>query len=261
MATRRSVNRSRAAAAIAGLIVSLFRPGLTGPDARALAEKERVTRQLVLKNGARVTLQTSRGDVSIQGWDREVVDLKAEKTGDSADDMALVPVDIRASDDELAITSRVPAYAPNLRVRVDYQLRVPSRIDLKLLRTGWGNVTIAGVTGRAILQVDNGTVSISRFAGPLDVTTINGDIDARLTGIGEADFVKLETYNGDIRLSVPGAVTPHLDVRTLNGAIHSDIPLTVRNTFGPQVAHEANGVEEPLIRLISVSGDIHVTRH
>jgi len=33
------------------------------------------------------------------------------------------------------------------------------------------------------------------------------------------------------------------------------------NTFGPQVAHEANGVEEPLIRLISVSGDIHVTRH
>lgn len=233
-------------------------PGLSVSAEPGGARAGRVARRLPLKIGGRLTLDNSRGDVVIQSWDRPMVEIVAEPSGESEEAMAQVPVTIQAVEDQIDVTSRFPAYAPNLRVRVDYRLRVPGEIDLKMIRTGKGRIEVSGVSGRAVLKVENGGIRVTDFRGTLDATTALGGIDAALTEVTRDDVLNLETFNGDIVLRVPRGLKAHFALRTLNGKVESDVPFEVRSVFGPPSVHEPGGVEAPLVRLTSVNGDIRI---
>jgi len=251
--------RRRTAVGVSLLILFAFLlPERVEPS--RLESRERVTRQIAMSRGGRLSVQTSIGDILVRGWNRDLIELRVDKTGDSSEDLALVPVDIQTDADQVMVTSRFPPYAPDLGVKVDYDIRLPAEFDLKLLETGRGRVEISGVTGRSIVRTVQGPVRIRSFSGILDVETITGEIDATVDRLGPSGRILLETFNGDIRLRLSGAVKGHFALRTLNGTIESHLPLAVQHTFGPQVAHESNGVDEPMIRLSSVNGSIRVTR-
>lgn len=240
--------------------LALVGAGPTGESTPPPESRATLTKQFPLVRGGRLTLDNGLGDVTIEAWNRDLVDLRADQTADTDADLALVPVDIKSTPDSLTISSRAPVYASDTRVRVGYRLRVPAETDLKLVKADRGRVSIAGVSGRAIVRVLTGTVSVRGFSGYLDVSTLNGEIDAILTRFDRGDFVAMDTYNGDILLRLPGGTKAHYELRTLNGIINSNAPLPVLNSYGPHVAHEAGGVEDPLVRLTSVNGNLNVTR-
>lgn len=123
----------------AGLVVPLTAAPRAAATARTPAP-ETTTREFPLARGGRLTIQTGRGDITIQAWTRPTIELKAVKAGDSESDLAAVPIDIRAAADEVNIASPAPPGAGVSHTRVDYQLRVPADVDLKLVRTGRGRV-------------------------------------------------------------------------------------------------------------------------
>lgn len=240
--------------------LALMGAGPTGASVPSPESRATLARQFPHVRGGRVTLDNGFGDVTIEAWNRDLVDLRADQIADTDADLALVPVDIKATPDSLTISSRAPRYAPDTRVRVDYRVRVPAETDLKLVKTDRGRVSITDVSGRAIVRVISGTVRVRGFAGYLDASTVNGEIDAALTRFDRGDFVAMDTYNGDILLRLPGGTKAHYELRTLNGVVDSNVPLPVLNSYGPHVAHEAGRVEDPLVRLTSVNGSLRVTR-
>lgn len=237
------------------------------PGATSLAdENETLTRQLTLKSGGRLTLENTRGDIHITTWKGDRVEIKVQKTGLSSEEMELVPVAIEAREDEIHITSVFPVYAPELKVRVDYRLRVPEVIDLKRIRCRSGEVEISDIRGTADIRVEKGDITVKDFTGILEVTTLVGSIKADVQRVSPGDFIKLKTFSGDISLRVPKRTKAHWVVRTLNGTIESKIPFEVHGDFGPQVVHDTieNGsvdaeIDEPIIRAYSVMGNIRVT--
>ncbi len=241
------------------MVGALFLFSPAGDDALAIEGSERLSRQFTLKSGGRLTLENTRGDIHISSWRGDGVELRAETTGDQ-EAIDLVPVEIKSREDELNIRSVFPVYAPELNVRVDYRLRVPIEIDLKLVKSINGNVNVSGVTGRAVIEDDNGEITVKGFSGILKATTVNGKIEAEVTRVTESDFIRLENFNGDISLRLPSQVQAHWVVRSLNGTIESNIRFPILNNFGPQVVDFADGVEEPLIRAYSVNGNIRIAR-
>jgi DUF4097 and DUF4098 domain-containing protein YvlB len=224
----------------------------------AFGKDETLRRSLVLAKGGRVTVENTRGNIRISSWDQDRVELVAEKQG-LEEDMELVPVDIRARDDEINISSVFPEYAPDLRVTVDYRLRVPENVDLKLIKTVNGEIEVSDIAGRASLWTDHGGITVKSFSGILRVeTTTYGDIDVELTDVAPADTINLKNYNGRISIRLPEEVDAFWIVRTLNGKIESDIPFETKNNFGPYVAHHPNEAGEPLIRAYSVNGEVHI---
>lgn len=203
-------------------------------------------------------MENTCGDILVSSWKKEWIQLTAERSGDSVEEMELVPVEIKAREDEVHVTSLFPVYSPHLKVRVDYRVRVPAEIDLKLLKTTNGAIKVSGVVGRAALQVENGEIALAGCSGTLEATSLNGKIDADVPTLGAGDFVRLESFNGDILLRLPESVKAHFALRTMNGSIQSVFPFAVQSNFGPQVVHLSNDVEEPLVRVYSVNGDIHV---
>ena len=114
---------------------ALFQLFFIANDTYALGKDETLRRNFILKSGGRIILENTRGDIRISSWEGERVQLTAEKSGDSEEEMEQVPIEITARKDELKITSLFPEYAPDLHVRVDYRLRVPAEIDLKLIKS------------------------------------------------------------------------------------------------------------------------------
>lgn len=257
MAERRRTNRTPRSIPAYSLLVLLV-AGIGNVSALAPSRDESLARQLPLRLGGRVTIANSRGNVSISSWTRDLVDVRIRKHADTDQDSAQVPIDIRARDDEIAFTSTTPVYAPNLSVTVDYQLRVPAEVDLRSIKTVRGSIAISDVTGRAVLDVQTGTITVKAFAGTLDATTVNGQIDATVTRVDPSDSVQLETFNGDILLNIPKALKAHFAARTLNGAIQAAPRFVIRNNFGPQSTHVPAGIDDPMIRLTSMNGSIHI---
>ncbi len=221
---------------------------------------ETIQKQFAIAGRARLIVQNSRGDITITTWRRAAIDLKAVKSAETPEDFAAVTIDVHATGDSLALSSRAPAGGRLARTRVDYQLRVPADADLRLIETGRGRIDITGITGRAIARVENGPLRISEFAGVLDAMTTNGDIDAVLARVDPDASIKLETFNGNIRLRLPRTAAPHFEVRTLNGAVTSEVPLKIEDPFGPRLAHDAGAAGAPFISLVSITGDIHIAR-
>ncbi len=232
---------------------------VSASDESLASASERLSRQFVLKKGGRLTVENTRGDIHISSWEEDAVELRAETTGNEGD-FELVPVEITARNDELNIRSVFPVYAPELKVRVDYRLRVPREVDLKWVKSVNGEVRVSGIRGRAVIEVDNGEISVKDFSGRLKAKTVNGKIEAEIFGVDRSHAVSLENYNGDISLRLPKRIKAHWIVRTLNGDIESDMRFPVQNNFGPQVVDFADGVAEPLIRAYSVNGNIHIAR-
>jgi DUF4097 and DUF4098 domain-containing protein YvlB len=224
--------------------------------AASAADKD-LNRRLPLKDGGRLTIENTQGDIRISSWDEQVVELRAEISTDSDEEMSLVPVEIDAKDDEIRITSLYPVYAPKLKVKVNYRLRVPRETDLKLIKTMNGDLRISGVSGRAIVEVANGEIEIEKFSGYLKATATNGKIEAEVSSINEAGHVALENYNGDISLRLPRNTQAYWLVKTMNGHIDSTIPFTIKDEFGPEVAR-LDGAEEPVIHIYSINGDIRI---
>jgi hypothetical protein len=220
---------------------------------------ETLSRVFPLASGGRITLDNTRGNIQIHAWDRDEVELVAEKSGDSDEDMALVPIEIDSLDDELTVSSLFPEYAPDLYVRVHYRLRVPRKVDLKLIRTVNGEIDVSGVTGRAVLLTDHGHINVKGFSGLLRAESLAyGAIDVELAEVDRSDRLDLQNMNGAISVRVPQDVNAFWICRTLNGKIESDIPFDIRSNFGPHTAHHPIEGGEPLFHAYSVNGDIHI---
>ena len=226
-----------------------------------VSARDSLARDVPLRAGGRVTIDTTRGDIRVTAWDRDLVELRVERNAERGEDLALVPVEIRSGADEINLVSKAPAYASGVRVRVTYRLRVPSLVDLKSLATTTGNVVVSGVSGRTVARVENGNITVTGSSGSIDLMSGNGHIDASPAEIAQDDSLRLETYNGDILLAVPEKTRDaRFELRTLNGTIHSEIPFDIKRSFGPQWVHEVGSNRGPLVCAYSANGDINVRR-
>jgi len=203
---------------------------LAGLDLQRDRVKHTATSSLAadLEGAERVSIKNVNGDVVVDSWDRDRVEVKAEKTAwgmdrEVAQDRAeSLPVDIQRRNGEILVDARGPVPSGvgllNLqRMHTDLIVSVPARVPLE-------------VTTRA------GDVTVRGHAAELSVVTTSGDI--RLLGSGEK--VKSESVSGDTVLSTDAAVEAEL--ATLSG----DLSAGFRPVPGGQY------------RFRSSSGDIHV---
>jgi len=114
----------------------------------------------------------------------------------------------------------------------------------------------------------NGSINGSIRRGPIDAKDVSGTIrleteigpvtvtNATLSSNG---LLRLRTFNGDVRLSLAQRPT---DARILalamNGSIKSDIPLFLKESWGPRWGEATLGKGEPLISVDVVTGTVEI---
>lgn len=210
-----------------------------------------------IDEGSVVRLETTSGDLSVIGWDKDQVSVQAPE-GKASVQQASTPLEIRS----------VPGGSSDL------QVRVPHRCDL-VLRAVSGDVELKDVEGQLSVQTTSGDISAHNLRGDVRVRTVSGDTDVRcshLAGLSidtvsgdgliesplddEADY-HMRSVSGDLALLVPEDQAFTVHSVSLSGEFTCNLPHEIEQQGWGKVDAQINGggVE---FHVRSASGDVRI---
>ncbi len=242
-------------------------------------ESEEFSRVLPLKSGGTFSLKNVNGSITITTWKEDKVDIKALKTtkGDP-DKMKEVKIEVEATTNSVSVNTIFPKWK-NIRVSVNYEVKVPQGVNLGKVKSTNGSVYITGpvghtnastTNGRIKLDGAKGTISLSSTNGRIEAVNIRGELDADTTNgtivlemLSFEDTIKAKTTNGSITLRVGSLekVNADFSARTVNGSISLDLPVTLKSMKKSRRSLEGQiGQGGPEISLRTVNGSIKITK-
>jgi Putative adhesin len=219
--------------AFAGLAVLFW---VLAATARAAGSGD-VQRTVSLDARGTVSIETFKGSVDVETWDRPQAEVSARIEPDTTcgDDshreervrLTEVQIDssparlsIRSSYDRLKDLPDVPFHADgfdatcNAYPFVRYRLRVPRTARLEI-EDHKSNIGVDGLQADARIQTHKGKVRVRNHDGAIELTTHKGDVYVEFARLAAGS--RLETYKGDIEVAVPRSAGFDLDARIERG--------------------------------------------
>ncbi len=183
-----------------------------------------------MNKAGRVSLENVNGEVEVTVWDRAEVQVHAVKEASSQSRLDAVEINVKASDDRVAIETHYPSSFGHLfnsgHAEVSYSLTIPrtARLEIDLVN---GPLKAEGVSGGLEVEAVNGTVTLRNVAGDIRVETVNGTQQIALAALDPSASVSLESVNGHIELTLPSGAGADVHAETVNGRISNDLGLEV----------------------------------
>ena len=248
------------------------------PGALAQQSDEDFRQQAPLVLGGSVTVENSRGDVRVEGWDKSEILVEGHKyfEGDDRDRAEwLRETKIRFEGDEHHRLVKVE-YPDNFgwnhwnwngRRGVNLTLHVPRQVNADL-RNDRGQLTIQRLAGKLDIGHDRGDIDVSDLDGELRVNADRGNLKVRDSAIRngirvslDRGFVNidlkhfggngdLEVSRGDLSITLPGNAAFTVDAeRNRRTSFHTDFSVLTRGGFeGDHIQGDVNG-GGPTLRL------------
>jgi len=210
------------------------------------AQKDVITRTLPINKGGTLEVELSQGDIQIETWNKNEVQLKVDGLSDD--------------DDKLELKSTGNYVSIKYKSRwgwggksADYYLSVPSDININVTTFG-GDIDIYNdINGDVSLKTMGGDISVSDIKGDAKLETMGGDITFK----NIAGSALISSQGGDLRgenINGPGS-----DVKTMGGDIRFNKVKDVRKitTFGGDI-----NVKESVgdVELTTFGGNIRLER-
>ena len=221
--------------------MGLLSPSMAGAEERgSIAERdgyyvERLVKTFAVKVGGQLGVDSQRGAIRVESWDRGEVQVEIEKRADVFTEgeaerlFADFEIEIEATDDEVQVEGRSRGDRRSRSLELHYVVKVPKRFNVDLETIG-GSVAVGDLQGEVKIETSGGSIGLGHIKkGPVDVHTSGGSvtIDKIEQGNGNA-----ETSGGSIQV---GEVTGDLDLQTSGGS------LQIGRVGGVLVAETAGG--------------------
>lgn len=191
-----------------------------------LADEQVFVRTYKLPAGGHFQLDNVNGSVKVEGWDKDEVEVRAVKTGESdPQELDRVKIEIQSQPGEVDVHTLYPQ-DEGADVAVEYEVHVPNRVLLNCIGTINGSVRVSGIDGSGDLRSVNGDVEVTSSSGRFSAKTTNGDLHLDLRKVQGDAPMNLETVNGSVYLGLPHDAHAQFAVRSMNGEFQSDIPVT-----------------------------------
>jgi hypothetical protein len=239
--------------------------------------REAFEKTLPLEKDGTFSIKNTNGAIHIATWDKPEVEIKAEKIARRQEsDLERVRIDIETSGSNRVSVKTVYEKFRNLRVEVQYEIRVPEGVNLEYVQltngtveleggfsdvqasTTNGNVILNKASGDIHLSTTNGSVKAYDVEGPLEAGTTNGSVHLEVGALH--DRIKAGTTNGSITLVLSGKPDADLNARTTNGSIHLDFPVTVSGTLSRRSIQGTVGQGGPQVSLRTTNGSITIRK-
>jgi DUF4097 and DUF4098 domain-containing protein YvlB len=222
---------------------------------------------MALKPGGTLSLENTNGDIKIQGWNEEKLEITAiEKRSYPLSprisfyrSQALEPkIDVQSSEDAVRIrTSSAGDKEDELRL-VHYDLRVPRSVKLDGIHNGQGSIQISDIFGSLQVSQKDGDVTVKNFSGFADIVLGSGSVEAELLDVRPEDEVRIKTGRGDIVLYLEAGIEAQIDADAPDGGISSDIDL--RRPLPAKTVSVRLGEGKAVIMLSTLHGAIKIKK-
>lgn len=245
---------------LASLVVTLALVGVMPRAAGGADTTDRQTRTIPLPAGRVLELAVTVGEIQVTGWDRAEAALEVTREAPSQAALAALPVVVDESAQRVRVAVVQTDGGKDPAWRGTIVARIPRDAVVAGLTVFEGRVRLTGLVGAVTASVSRGPIEARAVAGRLRLETGIGSVvlrEARLTPDG---LLRLRAFNGDVRL---GLAERPSDARilavALNGRVHSSVPLTMKDQWGPRFGEATLGNGVPLISIDVVTGRVEIT--
>jgi hypothetical protein len=213
-----------------------------------------------LPPGRALSVELTVGHLRVRGESRSDALIEVVRTAPNPEALSRIPVTLEESAIEVRVVGVQTAHQTDAALKTDVSIRVPHDAALNALRVMEGRITLEGLSGSVNADLRRGPIDARNLAGVVRLETGIGDLSATAMRLTPQGLIRLRAFNGNVRLTL--AEQPK-DARVmalaLNGTIQSEIPLTMRDTWGPRWGEAVLGKGEPVISLDVVTGRIEIT--
>lgn len=220
---------------------------------------DRQTRVLTLPEGRPLVIEVTIGEVRVEGWDKPEVEVTVERRVPSAAQLSRLPVSIAEVPPGVVVTALQTGDTADPALRSDVRVRLPRSARIERLQVMEGRIVIDGFDGAITGAIRRGPIDAKNISGTVRLSTEIGPITVTNARLSANGLLRLRTFNGDVTLSL--AQRP-FDARimalALNGSIRSDIPLSMRESWGPRWGEATLGKGEPIISIDVVTGAVEI---
>ncbi len=167
-------------------------------------------------------------------------------------------MDETASAPRISVVQAADGRDPALRSEIT--IRAPMDARFESVRVFEGKVTLEQLHAACDVVLQRGPIEASGLAGRIRLETGIGAIDVKESVLSAGGMMRLRVFNGPLRVRFARApADARILAVTLNGRITSDIPLAMKDQFGPRFGEATLGAGEPVLSLDVVKGDISIS--
>lgn len=217
------------------------------------------SRSIPLPAGKTLAIEATVANVRIEGWDKSDAEITIERHAPSAELLARLPVTIDDAPARVAIRAIQADGQTDPDYRCDIVVRLPRAAVIDRVQVLEGRITVTRFTGTLTADIRRGPIEGRDLSGVLRLETGIGSVVLTGTRLSADGLLRLRAFNGDVRLTLAERpADARIMALALNGQIKSDIPLTMKDTWGPRWGETTIGKGEPVISLDVVTGTIEI---
>lgn len=221
-------------------------------------ETEQVDRTLPLQPGGTLKLKNFSGDIRITGADAAEVSIHAVRRA-TRERLDRIKLTIETIGDTVSINANDREDDSRTRdnvVETSFEIRVPRKTNLDV-HSFSSVITVDDVEGRHRINNFSGDLHLTRMAGPLRAKTFSGAIG--LTTLDSGNDLDLDTFSGDVRLTLPQNAAADLRFESFSGDLRSDLPITLVTRSRKSLHATLNGGGSD-VRVKTFSGNVRLER-
>ena len=202
-------------------------------------------------------IEVTIGSIRIEGSDRSDAEIAIDREAPNAEALARIEVTIDETPSRVAVRALQAGGTTDPALRADIVVRVPRSAVVERAQVMEGRVTIAGFAGQLTADVRRGPIEGVDVSGTLRLETGIGSVVLTKARLSPGGLLRLRAFNGDVRLTLAERpVDARILALALNGHITSEIPLKMRDTWGPRWGEATLGKGEPVISIDVITGTI-----
>jgi hypothetical protein len=236
------------------LALCLLVAGRAGADT-----SDRFVRTVAVDASVPIRIDATIADVTIMGSDRRDVAIEIVRRAPAAADLERYPVAVEQADGRLHITVVQRDDGRDAQLKTEIVLAIPSRTRIDALRVFEGRIRLSNLHGACDVDIRRGPIEATNIGGRVRLEAGIGSVDVKDAHLTPGGMMRLRVFNGPLKIRFARRPeSGRILALTFNGTIVSDIPLTMKDKFGPRFGETTLGNADPVMSLDVVKGDIAI---
>lgn len=215
-----------------------------------------------LGSQGRISLENINGNVTIESWQRNEVEIRWTISAESQHGLDRVEVQIDTRSESVSIDTDYSRQKSKWRgdsASVEFWLKVPVGARLSEISLINGSLKLTDLAGNIDASLVNGKLRASGLSGDVELSTVNGSIEVSFDRLGGSQRVDLDSVNGSLEIRIPRNSDAEIEASTVHGRIRNDFGLEVDK--GRYVGSDLKGTlgnGSARVELDNVNGSIDI---
>ena len=218
-----------------------------------------VTKTYPLAADAAFVLRNRKGDITVEGWDKESAQVRVTKRGGSAEERRAPHVLVGMRGERLVLASAARGEGP---VEVSYEIKLPRSLRQLEISADESEVKLAGMKGSVVVDVKQGTLEFVDVTGTTLGKLIKGKTKVAFPGAAPDGAQEFTVMSGNVEVDLAAAMNADVKAETMDGDVEADSSLglkLVKTAAGQHALGRLGAGADPLLIKV-VNGDIKLRK-